>query len=277
MADINDVLDAFATLIQATVYPNGTAQPSITGNGVKIHAGWPISEDLDADLGASSPIAHISIIDRPEERDTSAQGLGWAELTPAAPRIIATASRAGAGSQIVIGGSIQAGDVVGVTVGVMAPRSVGYGVSSGDSLNGVAAALASLLNPIVAASSTGSVVTLPTEPNVIARIGGTGSAIRQVSRQNKLFQITVWAPDNGTRKTLAAALEAAFSANYRRVLVDWTMATIRRHQSFNVDEQQKRLIYERHLMFFAEYSTTQVISATTVVAPVINVTLEIDS
>ena len=47
MSDIADVMDALQAISTEACFPNGTAQPTITGRVVAIGQGFPIAKDID--------------------------------------------------------------------------------------------------------------------------------------------------------------------------------------------------------------------------------------
>jgi len=79
MADLSDVSNALVTTIAGIVYPNGTGAGSITGDPVKIYAGWPNAKQLTDDLAAG--MVHVSIFPRPGDKVTITNHGDWDEVT----------------------------------------------------------------------------------------------------------------------------------------------------------------------------------------------------
>jgi hypothetical protein len=81
MADISEVADALAAVIETAAYPNGIGQPSVGECDVIIYQGWPDPETLEHDLAAGK--VHISIFPRPGGRvTTTVMGDGeWFEVS----------------------------------------------------------------------------------------------------------------------------------------------------------------------------------------------------
>jgi hypothetical protein len=79
MASISDVSNALVSLIAGICYPTGTSQPSIVGGPVKIYAGWPLPDALDADLPGGT--SHVSVWALPGDKVTSTSmgDEGWEE------------------------------------------------------------------------------------------------------------------------------------------------------------------------------------------------------
>ena len=59
MADIVDINNALVNLIAGIVYPNGTANPSVTGQPILVYQGWPSADALANDFTANK--VHISV------------------------------------------------------------------------------------------------------------------------------------------------------------------------------------------------------------------------
>ncbi len=68
MADLKEVGDKLVALIADAVYPNGTSQPSVTGDTILVFQGWPNSQQLETDLRAKK--VHISVFPRPGDTVT---------------------------------------------------------------------------------------------------------------------------------------------------------------------------------------------------------------
>ena len=98
--------------------------------------------------------------------------------------------------------------------------------------------------------------------------------IRETSRQEKLFQITVWAPKYDKRDAIAKAIRPVLDLAYRITLPDGTVTTTRYGRSHQVDELQKQVIYQRHLFYVAEWATTVTELVPSVTAPVVNLTVQ---
>lgn len=81
MADLTAVETAIVGVIASALYPDGAGQPSSLGYDIKIYAGWPNSQTLDADMAAG--LAHVSVYPRPGDSVTSTL-MGdndWREIT----------------------------------------------------------------------------------------------------------------------------------------------------------------------------------------------------
>ncbi|XLV72564.1 hypothetical protein ACKZDW_07905 [Ralstonia syzygii subsp. celebesensis] len=69
MADITEVAQALVDVLAQAAYPNGTAQPSVGNCPILIYQGWPVPQQLEADLQSGK--VHISVFPRPGDRVTA--------------------------------------------------------------------------------------------------------------------------------------------------------------------------------------------------------------
>ncbi|MCQ0030386.1 hypothetical protein [Burkholderia glumae] len=69
MADVQDVLDTVAAQVAGFVYPNGTGQPSVSGKAINVFPGWPMPNQIDADMPTG--VADVSVYATPTERNTT--------------------------------------------------------------------------------------------------------------------------------------------------------------------------------------------------------------
>lgn len=272
MADIADVFDAIGAIIQGVVYPNGTGQPSsviVDGSPVtvRIYPGWPIPAQLDADLAAG--IATISMYTPANMwRNTTRYEAKWrTSFIPAKPVSIAATT-----TTLTLAGVPAAGLNIAA---LLNGRATVYTVQAGDTLAFIAAALAFQINAtITPASAVGAVITVPNARNLIGRVGTTGTAIREVLRQEQRFQVTCWCPPptNASlppdliRRTLMPPIKLALAATeFLTMASDNTAAWIVTAGDYLNDDAQKPNLYRRDLFYSIEYGTTQTMTATEIV------------
>ena len=261
MADSSDVSNTLAGMIAATVYPNGTSQASISGSVIKVYPGWPVPNVLQQDMKAGG--AHISIWALPSERKIGSElGRPYRVIEKGDPPLIATVS----GLAIKLSGSVSVPTNFYVLI-----DGVGYHypVQSNDTLITVATAMA---NQIPGATSSGAVITLASGNSVVARTGGVGTAVRELRRQAKDFQITVWAPTPAMRAQIGAAVDQQLSENSGISLGDGTPSLLLYARQFDSDASENYLLYRRDLIYTVNYATTQTIAAPQIIAPVMHVT-----
>lgn len=87
--------------------------------------------------------------------------------------------------------------------------------------------------------------------------GTTGVAIREIRRQTRTFQITVWASCFDKRDPVAKAIDSALAAITRMTLPDGSQGVMTYVNSTQDDDQQKQGIYRRDLFYAVNYATTQ--------------------
>jgi hypothetical protein len=251
MADLVDVQNALASVIAAALYPNGSGQPSSVGVPVTIYPGWPTASQLDADLLALSKgtggYVHATIYPTPMERNTTRYGRDWKQVIAPVQTLTLTQN----GQQVTIGGTVS----VPQNVMLMVNRvPVVYQVLATDTLNSIAAALAAL---VAGASSTGAVVTLPNSAILTAaRVGASGTNIQEIRRQERVFQISIWADTPAHRDSVAAAVDVTLAALQFLTLPDGTGARLIYKSTVQNDTLQKANLYRRDLMYSVEYATT---------------------
>ena len=256
MADLSDVLSTLATACAAAVYPTGTGQASPAGVAIKVYPGWPNPAQLDTDLRAATPVCHVSIYPRPEERNTTRYSPNdWKTATVATP----TLTLALAGQVVTVGGTIPAAGNPHNRVVLANGKPYVYAVQLADTLASIAAALAALIAvDIAGTSAAGAVITLPSSARLAAaRVGVTGTAVRELRRQERRFQVGVWADSPAHRDAIAALLDAALAVPTFLALSDGTAGRLRYAGSVMSDTLQKDCLFRRDLFYTVEYGTTQ--------------------
>lgn len=258
MADISDVENALVALIAQTLYPNGTGQASAAGVPAKVYAGWPTQSQLDADMMGGT--AHVTVFPRPEERNTTRYSKDWKQQSVNTPTLTMTIS----GQTVTVGGIIPAANNPhNVEVSANGQTFV-YAVQVADTLTSIATALAVLIAAgIPGTTSTGAVITLPNSARIsAARVGVTGTMIREIRRQERLFQATIWADTPAHRDALAQLIDPVLAATPFLLLADQTAARLIYKGSPITDALQKAKLYRRDLLYTVEYGTTQTTTAT---------------
>jgi len=264
MADLSDVLNVIVGMTAAIVYPHGTSAPSITSSIVKVYPGWPVPNKLQSDIASGG--VHISVYPLPTERKIPTQlGRPYRVVNAGNPTTHATVN----GSLVTLSGSITTPQNVYFLI-----DSVGYhySVQSSDTLTTIATAMAS---QIPGASNAGPVISIPNAKSISARTGGIGSAARELRRQAKDFQVTIWAPTPALRDTIGGALDSALSENSALSFSDGAPAFMVYSRTLNTDASENYLVYRRDLVYTVNYATTQTISAPQVVAPVMTINTSI--
>lgn len=248
MADLSDVQNALVTLAAQTIYPTGTANPSVANAPVMIYAGWPGSARLDDDLAAGK--VHVSVYARPEERNTTRYSRDWKTVSINA----ATLTLATTVNTVTVGGTVSTPQNATLLVN---GKAYSYALQPTDTLTTIATALAALVNADTPATSSGAVVTIPAAYKIVARVGTTGISIRELRRQERVFQIVIWAPTPALRDAVTQPLDVALAALNFITLSDTSAARLIYKSSPITDDLQKASLYRRDLFYTVEYATTQ--------------------
>ncbi|WP_369606278.1 hypothetical protein [Serratia marcescens] len=262
MADLSDVMSYLAGTIAAMVYPNGTSNPSIAGVRIRVYPGWPLPNELETQLKAGN--VDISIYPLGSERKKPI-GIGrpYYIIDPGTPTITATVS----GQAVTFSGTISVPQNIYLLIN---GNGYHHPVQPTDTLTSIATGYATT---IAGATSAGPTLTVPSAREIIARVGAIGSAARELKRQEKEFQICVWAPTPALRDMIGGAIDALLSESSDSVFSDQSHGIVRYCRTSQTDEKQKfNTLYRRDVVYSVEYATTQIISAPQVVAPILNIT-----
>lgn len=251
MADISDVLDAVATIVETACYPNGTTKPSVTTNQITIGQGWPLPTDLDAAFKAVPPEAYVSVF--------PTAGASSVEQVTADPVVIVpavhgmSASIDSTGRVATVTGTPGVGEYL--TLVINNGKSYSYAAVQGDTLSTVCqqvATLAAVDYPGTAA--VGGVITVAA-PYVEVRIGAPGTMGEIIHRQKNLIMVTVWAPTPADRTTISAAVDIALKNNLRITLPDTSAALLSFNTTHFIDDGENAGEYRRDMVYVADFLT----------------------
>ncbi len=251
-----DLADAVNTVV--AIYPAGTSMASVTGLPTVIYAGAPTAVRLDADLAGFSNgqggRIHVSVMPGEKERVTTRFLQDWQPLIVNAPTVTLTVS----GQTVTVaGGGQPSAQLVCVFVnGVPYP----YVVQPGDTATSIATALAALISVAVpGVASAGPVLSLPATARLGAvRVGGSGTMFRELGRQERELQITVWADTPANRDATAQAIDVALRGVPYLTMPDGLAARMQYCGTRQEDMLQKANLYRRDLNYGVEYATTVV-------------------
>lgn len=265
MADISDVFASIIAIIQDVIYPTGTGNPSpIKVNNTPIVAiiypGWPIPANLDADLAAGK--INISVYaPRDRWRNTTRYEANWVQSTY--PNITLSTAVVPGGTQITLAGTIAVPQNVAVLCN---GRGVSVGVLVNDTLATVATRLAAKVTAeITSATAVGPVITIPAALSLGARVGGVAKAVREVLRQEAVFQVTYWCPSPSHRDAVAPPVKVALAGYTFLTLADNTAAKIDMSNDYFNDDAQKPTLYRRDCFYTVEYATNEEMTAVEIV------------
>jgi hypothetical protein len=257
VADVLDVENSLVSLIAATIYPNGTSQPSATGIPTAIYAGWPTASRLDADLlllteGNADGKMHITVFPAKQARNSTRYLRGYVPLTQPDVTVTLTVS----GQQVTVGGTVSTPQNVMLLVNGV---SYIYGVQPGDTIATIAANLAAL---VPEASSAGDVITLPGTANLTAaRVGGAGTSGLEIRRQEQVFQITVWADTPAHRDVTSQLIDPVIGNIAFLAFPDQSRGYLQYRSTWVDDMVSKAILYRRDLFYSVDYPTTQTLDS----------------
>ena len=257
MADLADVQSALATVIASALYPGAATGVSAAGIPVRIETGWPQSAELDKAMAAKEVI--VSVFASPgAERNVTRYPDDYQEGSPQP----ATYALSVSGQTVTIAGQGAAySQNLALFVG-----SVPYLITANSQTPAqLATAWAAILPPGVTVA--GATLSFPANAVIGAlRVGTGGTATREVRRQQRQFQISVWAPTPEARVAVVEVFDPVLADLPRLALPDGQLARLIYHNSVDIDADQLRGIYRRDLIYSCEFATNRTISATQIVA-----------
>lgn len=268
MAGISDVENALTALISGAVYPNGSS-PSQLGYPVKVYAGWPDPDTLNADMSettaATPTAAHVSVYPLPGERNVTRYPQARREGPIASPTYTITAL----GQVVTLGGAAPSPYAVTNLAVVVDGFAYVYQATAGQTADQVAAGLfAALTADFPDASISGAQITLPDVARVwTPRIGRTAGVTREVRRQEKQFQVSVWTSHPDSRSALYDLFDPVLADTPFLTLADGQKARLIYKGAREDDFTQKQRIYRRSAIWCVEYATLVGETATQIIAP----------
>ncbi len=264
MPGLFDVLTTLGQQVAIACYPNGTGQPSVTTRQITIESGAPIRSQEDFDLVAGN--SHVYVYPNPMERVVTKFQREFQPMTKSAATIVATVS----GITVTFTGSITTPQAV-----MIINNDIGYGyqVQAGDSLNDIAANTAAL---IPGASAVGNVITIPGSHSLIARIATNYTAAQEISRVDRMFDISIVSPTPADRSTILNAIDVYLKRNFRIVGSDNFYLLLDYHDTKVTDELSHERVFKAILQYIIQYPTTFTENFTTITDPFIN-TLTVNS
>ncbi|MBB5508153.1 hypothetical protein [Paraburkholderia atlantica] len=246
-------MDTLASMSAQAVYPNGTGQASAAGVPVICYAGWPTASRLDSDLKVGK--IHVTVFARPEEKNTTRYMTQTQTVTATTPTLTITVS----GQTVTIGGAMPSPFAAHNLDVFVNGKPYLYAVQQSDTLTSIATALATLIAADVAGTtSAGPVITIPAGAKIgAARVGTSGVGLREVSRQERRFQITVWADTPDHRKAVVRPIKALLADSHFITLPDGTAGRlIYAGGGGPNDNPQDAKLYRHDLFYSCEYGTT---------------------
>lgn len=266
MADLIDVQNALVTLIAQAIYPDSINGSSAVGVPCMIYPGWPNSIALDADLKLGK--CHVSVFPTAQERITTRYSTAAQQVSINAPTLTATV----VSQTITITGTPSAPQNIAIIIN---RKAYCYTIQITDTLTSIATALAALIAvDIVGTTSALGVVTVGATGRIAAaRVGTMGMVADEYRRQERVFQMTIWANTPANRDALTGMVDVALTQTNFLTLSDGFAARLTYKGSHVIDSLQKANLYRRDLLYAVEYATTSLQTATAITVETLNVTV----
>lgn len=250
MAGIDDISRYLARRVAGVLYPGGFRLPAIVNAPVKIYPGWPEPAALLQDIETGG--VHVSVWPLPAERKVnSALGRPYRLKEKGTPTLQLTVN----GSIITVSGMTSALTHVCIKLD---NRLFSASFHAGKT----AAEVADVLHAKLPRSFTiGPCIYVLMVEHISVSVTTAGTAVRELRRQIKDFQITVWAPTPHLRNRVGCAIDEVLSERCTVDLEDGAPAQLFYTRQFDTDTAENWHVYRRDLIFSINYATTQAISA----------------
>ena len=265
MADISDVTALLAQMAATACFPNGASSPSVTGNmnDIRIFEGWPLQKTLDADM--ANGVSNVSIFPTPGSSAAVFQVLDeFYVISPPTYGLAASIS----GDTVTLSGTPGTGEYASIVAdGLYCYSRVG--ASANAILTAIAADAAANYSGV---SVSGNSITFPTS-RLVCHLGAPGTMGKVTHRQKDSVIISIWAPTNALRNTIAMAVDVAFKAVNHLTFPDTSQGVLAYSNHRQMDTLESANIYRRDLIYTVEYATLLKFQAWTVtsVDPTIDV------
>lgn len=266
MATQSDVETALGQLIGLTLYPAGAAGEAaspVVDHPVRVEAGWPTPAALDAAMKGGK--SHVSIYPLPGERNVTRYPTERQDSAVRDPTYGITLT----GQLVTITGAAPGTYFAHNFAIVVDGYPYIFQALDGHTPADVAAGLYDLVSEdFPSATIAGAVITLPDTARMGSpRLGTVGDAVREVRRQEKQFQISVWSSSPDSRAAVSDAFDSVLADTPFLTLADGSQARLTYHGSREDDFTQKQRIYRRTFVWCVEYGTTRSETATQIIAP----------
>ncbi len=260
MADLSDVERALVTLIAAPLFPGVSYQPgsylaSAAGLTVKVVRGWPLQDALMVGLAAGNSLVSVF-----SEHGMTRNVSRWFPAAVQAGTVAPTITAAVSGATVTLGGTVTAGNVVGLQAG--APlRAYATIIIAGDTLASVAARLAAKVS---GATVSNAVITVPSPLRLAAGVMMPQTVLTVTRQQEQGIRISIWAPTPAARDTLVSLIDNAMEglktpSGFLTAFFPVTAyenARLAYRTSYSTDIPARERIWRRDLVYTVEYPTT---------------------
>jgi hypothetical protein len=251
MADLSDVEISILACVTGYVYPNGMDAPNSIGPACRIYRGWPMSASLNADLAAGRVNITISPDSHPG-RTTTRYAPEWS-VNSLPCGLTATI----VGCRLTFSGTITSSVAVGLRVD---NKTYIYRPPMTDTVDLVAAVIASRVQQDQIALLSGATITIPGATTLVVRIAPDGVTFQELRRQERQVRVICWCSSPSVRDIASSVVDTGLAGQPFIVLEDGSRARITYEGTLVYDQSQNALLYRRDLLYMAEYPT--MVSAT---------------
>ncbi|MCS3401408.1 MULTISPECIES: hypothetical protein [Pantoea] len=260
MASVGDVCLFIAKQVEDTIYPGGNRLPGIINAAVKIYPGWPVPGSLESGIDAGG--VHISVWPLPAERKLScALGRPWRILPECEPSL-----------QITVNGNVISFSGVSSALTNVGLRLDGKDYSFQFRPQTTAEEAVKILSGAFPHIFTvGRSLYVLNAENISVTVTTAGLAVRELHRQVKDFQVTVWAPSPVLRERIGSAIDGTLSEQCHIDLNDGVPAQLLYLRQFDSDKAESWHVYRRDLFFSVNFATTQTMTAPEIIHAVVSV------
>jgi hypothetical protein len=252
MADISDVEVAVASYVTAAVYPQGAQEPAAIGTVCRIYRGWPIPAGLNADL--TSGVVNVTVSpDTGMGRTTTRYAPIWSGVAQS-PTLSTTVQE----TSVTVSGTVTTGIAIGLIVD---QKTYAYRPQVQDSLQTIAAALASAIRIDRIALLSGACISVPGANSIVARVVADSTSTQEIRRQEREIRIISWCPTPTLRDITSSIIDSTLAGLSFINLADGTQARLSYNGTQVFDQSQNALLYRRDLIYTTEYPTMITVTA----------------
>lgn len=270
-------LDAVVTPLAGTVYalPEVVDQDAVGATQVVPNTTIALSKPLQKDLEDRLAAGKAMITVEPDDNDAPSMQYvnegrkqDLVSRSPVTLTATPTSSILGSGMAWTLGGTVSAGNIIGVQSGAIGAT---YVVAAGDTLDTIATNLAaSAVTAGLSASSSGAVFGLQGAGSV--QIGAPSTWLAAVSRRARSFDVLFWLPDPHLRHFYLTQTESLFAPGQKLAMPDASVATVigtAGTLSFNTktsDAAERDNLFLARTRWLIEFTVTRTVTKAPVVA-----------
>jgi hypothetical protein len=244
------VIEIAKILTTEAYQPYAVGYSDILGLSFRLTRGWPVDNQLVADLNANPSVTNITVFSQPGQRNTTRflrQTMNQVTQVPE-PTLIPDV----VGNTVVFSGTGSASEIISVTYGNVAGASIR--LTNSDTPVTVAQKFATALSNT---SALNGVLTLPSPPGVA--VGMDVTMLREVHRQCAIWRVTIWASKPEYRDEFASLIDPNLQGLDRFFFADGSCSgPIVNAGTYVDDVVEKQKLWKRDLLYEVEYPTDTV-------------------